>query len=44
MQIGNRHVWVAVGRDYAGVPPLKGIYSGGTAAALDVTVNMTRLA
>jgi len=26
------------------VPPLKGIYSGGTAAALDVTVNVTRLA
>jgi hypothetical protein len=26
------------------MPPLKGIYSGGTAAALDVTVNMTRLA
>lgn len=44
VQIGNRHVWVAVGRDYADVPPLKGIYSGGTAAALDVTVNMTRLA
>ena len=41
---GTRHVWVAVGRDYADVPPLKGIYSGGTAAALDVTVDMTRLA
>ena len=44
MQIGNRHVRVAVGRDHADVPPLKGSYSGGTAAALDVTVNMTRLA
>lgn len=44
MEIGHRHVWVAVGRDYADVPPLKGIYSGGTAEALDVTVNMTRLA
>jgi hypothetical protein len=44
VEIGNRHVWVAVGRDYADVPPLKGIYSGGTAAALDVTVTMTRLA
>ncbi len=41
MQIGNRHVRAAVGRDYADVPPLKGSYSGGTAAALDVTVNMT---
>jgi hypothetical protein len=37
-------VWVAVGRDYADVSPLKGIYSGGKAAALDVTVAMTRLA
>ena len=35
MQIGNRHVRVAVGRDYADVAPLKGIYSGCTAAALD---------
>jgi transglutaminase-like putative cysteine protease len=44
IEIGNRHVWVATGRDYADVPPLKGIYSGGTASALDVTVDMTRLA
>lgn len=44
IEIGHRHVWVAVGRDYADVPPLKGIYSGGTAAALDVSVDMTRLA
>jgi transglutaminase-like putative cysteine protease len=44
IDIGNRHVWVATGRDYADVPPLKGIYSGGTASALDVTVDMTRLA
>ncbi|GAA2860881.1 transglutaminase family protein [Pseudonocardia halophobica] len=42
--IGHRHVWVAVGRDYADVSPLKGIYSGGTAEALDVSVHMTRLA
>lgn len=44
IEIAHRHVWVAVGRDYSDVPPLKGIYSGGTAAALDVTVDMTRLA
>jgi transglutaminase-like putative cysteine protease len=44
IDIGNRHVWVANGRDYADVPPLKGIYSGGKASALDVTVDMTRLA
>jgi transglutaminase-like putative cysteine protease len=42
--IAHRHVWVAVGRDYADVSPLKGIYSGGSAEALDVSVHMTRLA
>jgi transglutaminase-like putative cysteine protease len=42
--IGYRHVWVATGRDYADVSPLKGIYSGGAATAIEVTVNMTRLA
>lgn len=42
--IGHRHVWVAVGRDYADVTPLKGIYAGGSAEALDVMVRMTRLA
>ena len=44
IEIGHRHVWVAVGRDYADVPPLKGVYSGGESSALDVTVDMTRLA
>ena len=44
IDIGQRHVWVASGRDYHDVPPLKGVYSGGTASALDVTVDMTRLA
>ena len=44
IEIGQRHVWVAGGRDYQDVPPLKGVYSGGTASALDVTVDMTRLA
>jgi transglutaminase-like putative cysteine protease len=44
MPIAHRHVLVAVGRDYADVPPLKGVYSGGKAAALAVNVDMTRLA
>lgn len=44
IQIGHRHVWVAVGRADADVPPLEGIHSGGEAAALDVSVDMTRLA
>lgn len=42
--VGERHVLVARGRDYADVPPLKGIYRGAPAEALDVTVELTRLA
>ncbi|HEX2023072.1 MAG TPA: transglutaminase family protein [Acidimicrobiales bacterium] len=42
--VGERHVLVARGRDYADVPPLKGIYRGAPAEALDVTVDLTRLA
>ncbi|GAA2671926.1 MULTISPECIES: transglutaminase family protein [Actinosynnema] len=42
--VGPRHVWVAHGRDYADVPPLKGIYSGGASSGLAVTVEITRLA
>ena len=33
-------MWVASGRDYHDVPPLKGVYSGGTASSLDVTVDI----
>ena len=42
--VGERHVWVATGRDYADVTPLKGIYSGDGSSALEVTVDVTRLA
>ncbi|GAA4020758.1 transglutaminase family protein [Allokutzneria multivorans] len=42
--VGHRHVWVALGRDYSDVAPLKGIYSGGAASALEVDVEITRLA
>lgn len=41
---GERHVVVALGRDYADVPPLKGVYLGGPADELDVDVRITRLA
>ncbi len=41
---GPRHVVVARGRDYADVPPLRGIYSGGGAQELAVSVSVTRLA
>jgi transglutaminase-like putative cysteine protease len=43
-EVGPRHVSVARGRDYADVPPLKGIYAGGPAAESTVTVDLTRLA
>lgn len=42
--IGEHHVLVARGRDYSDVPPVKGIFHGGTTSGLDVTVSLTRLA
>jgi transglutaminase-like putative cysteine protease len=42
--VGQRHVVVAAGRDYADVPPLKGIYSGAPSRTMEVTVILTRLA
>jgi len=42
--VRERHVVVARGRDYADVPPLKGIYHGAPASAQAVTVEVTRLA
>jgi transglutaminase-like putative cysteine protease len=42
--VRERHVTVARGRDYADIPPLKGIYHGAPASALTVTVEVTRLA
>jgi len=42
--VAERHVVVARGRDYADVPPLKGIYHGPPVRAQDVTVEVTRLA
>jgi transglutaminase-like putative cysteine protease len=41
--VGERHVVVARGRDYADVPPLKGIYHGAPAVAHQVEVELTRL-
>jgi transglutaminase-like putative cysteine protease len=43
-EVGERHVVVARGRDYADVPPLKGIYHGPPESDMDVTVEVTRLA
>lgn len=41
--VGEGHVIVARGRDYADVSPLKGIYAGGSSEALGVSVSLTRL-
>lgn len=41
---GLRHVLVAQGRDYRDVAPLRGVYSGGAAHALEVEVELTRVA
>ena len=42
--VGECHVVVARGRDYSDVPPLKGIYHGAPSMAMDVRVEVTRLA
>jgi len=42
--VGERHVVVGRARDYADLSPLQGIYHGGPAEALGVTVTLTRLA
>jgi transglutaminase-like putative cysteine protease len=42
--VGERHALVGRGRDYADVPPLKGVHSSVTPEALDVEVTITRLA
>jgi transglutaminase-like putative cysteine protease len=42
--VAERHVVVARGRDYADVPPLKGIYHGPSGGDMQVTVEVTRLA
>ena len=40
----DRHVRVAAGRDYHDVPPFRGVYAGGGAQELEVTVEVTRQA
>ncbi len=42
--VDEHYISVGVGRDYADVSPLKGIYSGEGATDLDVVVEITRLA
>lgn len=40
----DRHVRVAAGRDYHDVPPFRGVYAGGGAQELTVSVEVTRQA
>lgn len=41
--ISDRHVRVAVGRDYADVPPTRGVYRGQTESHVEVAVTVTQL-
>ena len=41
-EIGDRHVTVGRGRDYADVPPLRGVYAGAVGSELRVHVMLTR--
>ena len=38
---GVRHIRVAVGRDYADVPPTRGIFKGGAGSELSVSVEVS---
>lgn len=38
---GERHIRAAVGRDYADVPPTRGVYKGNASSDLDVAVRVT---
>lgn len=41
IEAGLRHVRVAIGRDYADVPPTRGVFKGGAASSLEVSVEVT---
>ncbi|WP_431073932.1 transglutaminase family protein [Microbacterium phyllosphaerae] len=43
VEVGESHVYVGHGRDYADVPPLRGVYAGPSASELFVSVEITRL-
>jgi transglutaminase-like putative cysteine protease len=38
---GDRHIRVAIGRDYADVPPTRGVYKGEAQSELSVTVTVS---
>ena len=39
--VGERHIRVAAGRDYADVPPTRGVFKGQAASELGVSVSVT---
>jgi transglutaminase-like putative cysteine protease len=39
---GERHIQIAIGRDYADVPPTRGVYKGQTTSKLGVVVTVTQ--
>jgi len=41
--VSDRHITLAVGRDYSDVPPLKGVVLGGGTATLKVSVDVERI-
>jgi len=43
-EVGERHVFVARGRDYVDVTPLKGVYNGNAAHSSDARVTIRRVA
>lgn len=43
VEVGESHVYVGHGRDYADVAPLRGVYAGPSASELFVSVEVTRL-
>jgi len=43
VEIGPSHVFVGVGRDYADIAPLRGVYAGSGASDMFVSVDITRL-
>ena len=41
--VRDRHIRVAVGRDYADVPPTRGVYKGAASSELSVAVQVVRV-
>ncbi len=44
VQVGERHVAIGRGREYDDVPPIRGVYAGGSTATIDSGVEIRQLA